>query len=383
MIVHLTPYYAPAYAFGGVPRAVEGLARAQVEQGEVVRILTTDAFSRDGGRASPPQEWRDGVLVRRCPNHWPLLRRWNLSSAWVSRALNTWLEEGARIVHLHEFRTLEALQAAQVARPIVPLVVSPHGTLAAHTGRSALKRAWDSLLSPYVARRVRAVVALHEQEAQDAHALWQRFGLSPKCFVVPNGVRWQDFTNLPDPAPLCHRLGLEGQRVLLFMGRLQARKGVLPLARAFLRVAPSDWALLLVGPDEDQGAALKPLLKPGRLVWAGYLEGEARLQAFACAKAFALVARGEGLPMAALEALACGLPCLLSSECHLPDVESSGSGLIVPPDDEDALAQAMQALLSESADRHAARRAAAQQLVRQRYSWEAVAQAMCAVYNQL
>ena len=383
MIVHLTPYYAPAYAFGGVPRAVEGLTRALAEQGETVRVLTTDALSRDGGRATPAQEWRNGVLVRRCPNRLPRLRRWNLSSAWMSRALNAWLDEGAQVIHLHEFRTLEALQAAQIARPTVPLIVSPHGTLALHTGRSALKRAWDGLLSPYVARRVRAVIALHEQEAEEARALWQRFGLSLECFVIPNGVRWQDFTTLPDPAPLRHRLGLEDKRVLLFMGRLQARKGVLPLARAFLRAAPPDWALLLVGPDEDQADALRPLLKPGRLVWAGYLEGEARLQALACAQAFALPARGEGLPMAALEALACGLPCLLSAECHLPDVESSGAGLIVPPDNEDTLGQALQALLSESAAQDAARRAAAQRLARQRYSWESAAEAMRAVYAQL
>jgi len=384
VIVHISPYYAPAYAFGGVPRAVEGLARALAEQGQAVRVLTTDALSRRGGRAAPPQEWRDGVLVRRCPNRLPLLRRWNLSSAWMSQALAAWLDEGARLIHLHEFRTLEALQATpQAARHKLPLLLSPHGTLALHTGRSALKRAWDGLLSPYVARRLRAIVALHEQEAQDARELGRRLGLSLESFVVPNGVRWQDFASLPDPAALRRRLGLEDRRVLLFMGRLQARKGVLPLARAFLRAAPPDWALLLVGPDEDQAEALGPLLKPRRLVWAGYLDGETRLQALACAESFALVARGEGLPMAALEALACGLPCLLSSECYLPDAATSGAGLIVPPDDEAALAEALHALLSESAAQHEARRAAARTLVRQRYSWEAAAQAMRAVYDQL
>jgi len=382
VIVHISPYYAPAYAFGGVPRAVEGLARALAEQGQAVRVLTTDALSRQGGRAAPPQEWRDGVLVRRCPNRLPLLRRWNLSSAWMGAALAEWLDEGAQLVHLHEFRTLEALQAAPLAaRRHLPLLLSAHGTLALYTGRSALKRAWDGLLSPYVARRVRALVALHEQEAQDARELWRRFGLNLASFVVPNGVRWQDFASLPDAEPLRRRLGLEGRRVLLFMGRLQARKGVMPLARAFLRAAPPDWALLFVGPDEDQAAVLGPLFTAGRLVWGGYLEGEARLQALACAEAFALPARGEGLPMAALEALACGLPCLLSTECYLPDVESSGAGLIVPPDDEDALAEALRALLSESQAQRQVRSAAARNLARQRYSWEAAAQAMRQAYD--
>ena len=46
-ILHVTPYFPPTWAYGGIPRIVDGLSRALVELGHQVTVLTTDAF--DGG----------------------------------------------------------------------------------------------------------------------------------------------------------------------------------------------------------------------------------------------------------------------------------------------------------------------------------------------
>ena len=67
-ILHLTPYYKPAYAFGGVVRAVEGMARALVERGHQVTVLTTDAMDYKRRLSGAQDETIDGVRIIRCPN---------------------------------------------------------------------------------------------------------------------------------------------------------------------------------------------------------------------------------------------------------------------------------------------------------------------------
>ncbi|MCA9891104.1 MAG: glycogen/starch synthase, partial [Anaerolineae bacterium] len=67
-IIHLTPYYAPAYAFGGVVRAVEGLAQALHRRSHQVKVLTTDAYDQRRRYDGPAQETLDGVDVLRARN---------------------------------------------------------------------------------------------------------------------------------------------------------------------------------------------------------------------------------------------------------------------------------------------------------------------------
>ena len=119
-IVHLVPYYAPAYAFGGVVRAAEGLCRALARRGHVVTALTTDALDRAGGRAAPPDEIRDGVRVLRLPNRLPALRaRLNLSTpAGLQAALGPLLAE-ADALHCHEFRTVETVSYTHLTLPTI------------------------------------------------------------------------------------------------------------------------------------------------------------------------------------------------------------------------------------------------------------------------
>ena len=100
------------------------------------------------------------------------------------------------------------------------------------------------------------------------------------------------------------------------------------------------------------------------------LSGDDRLAALSAADLFALPAVGEGFSMAVLEALACGLPVVLTPGCHFPEAEQAGAGVVVERAVE-PLAAALRALLSDAV-RRAEMSRAARSLVERCYTWPQV-----------
>ncbi len=159
------------------------------------------------------------------------------------------------------------------------------------------------------------------------------------------------------------------------MGRLHPRKGVDVLIKAFKAANVPDTRLLIGGSDEGMLSVIQPLLDE-RIIVTGYLGGADRLAAYAAADAFALPATGEGLSMAALEALGAGLPVILSPGCNLPEAEAAGAGVIVAPEVE-PLADAIRQVLTDPGDMGARGR----QLVAERFTWDVVASQLDIVYR--
>lgn len=386
-ILHLTPYYKPAYAFGGVVRSVEGMATALVKRGHEVTVLTTDARNQRGRRILALEETLDGVRVLRRPNVLPWLRgRFNLSTPRSMKKTAEAILPAIDVLHVHEFRTLENLLVTPVAQQLeTPILLSPHGTLNLQTGRGRLKSAWDRLLSPAIAQRIDDVIALTDAERIEAETLWKSFGTRrrPTRFsVIPNGVDLGGFDRRARASDFRQRYNLGDAPVALFMGRLQARKGVDALIKAFKAVDAAEARLLIVGPDEGMLPALQALAGGDRrVIFTGYLEGDERLGALAASDVFALPATGEGQPMAALEAMAAGRPVLLSPGCHLDEVEGAGAGFVVAAT-VDAFAEKLRLLLTNRPLRREMGERA-RQLVEARYTWDGIAERLEDVYRSL
>ncbi len=378
-ILHLTPYYAPAYAYGGVVRSVEGMACALVRRGHAVTILTTDAFDQHNRYTGAMDTVNGGIRVVRARNLSARLRgRLNLSSPLSMRTLARDLLPQADVIHCHEFRTAENLLVTPVATRLgKSLVLSPHGTLALDTGRSGFKRAWDRLLSPALAQRFGQVIGLTDAEVEDARRLWETFGATARFSRIPNGVDLDEYANLPGREVFRQRYRLGDGPVCLFMGRLHMRKGVGVLVEAFKRANVPGAALVIAGPDEGILPILQPKLD-NRIILTGYLSGAERLAALAAADVLALPAVGEGLPMVALEAMAAGLPVILSPGCNLPEVGEVGAGVVVEPRVETVEAALRDLLPDESKRRQMGHRARI--LVNERFTWDSVAAQLEAAY---
>ena len=155
--------------------------------------------------------------------------------------------------------------------------------------------------------------------------------------VVPYGSRTPDL-DLTDSAMDFHERfpHLKGRRYLLFLGRIDPKKGCDLLIKAFIAVAASDPQLDLVmaGPDETRW---RPQLEESlqsaglshRVHWTGMLGGSQKWGAFATSEAFILPSHQENFGIAVAEALSCGLPALLSDKVNIaPQIMADHAGLM-------------------------------------------------------
>jgi glycosyltransferase involved in cell wall biosynthesis len=159
------------------------------------------------------------------------------------------------------------------------------------------------------------------------------------------------------------------------------------LIPAFAQVSQDfpDARLLIVGPDEGMLTPTKALAQlhsvSDRVTFTGLLQGADQRAALATADLFVLPAVGEGLSMAALEAMAADLPLILTPGCNLPDVEARGAGLLVQRDVE-SLAAGLRTLLSGPTRRRAmGERGKA--WVQESFRWPVIAERTEALYANL
>ncbi len=347
---------------GGVQAHVRGLTRALIRRGHEVHVIApgTDEGPRPDvsivGR--PVRVPFNRSVAPICPSPLSILR--------VRRRLRDWNPD---IVHVHEpFTPSAAMFAALFSR--APVVATFHAC--AESFR--LYRAMAPLLS-VVEKRCAHLLAVSEAAAQ---LVWRDLGLATE--VVPNGVDLEVFgeatpVSLPEEGP-----------TILFVGRLERRKGLTVLARAFTALVDRvpNIRLIVVGAGPEQYAldGLPARIKQ-RVVMLGALPDEALPGYYAAADLFVGPATGhESFGIVLLEAMAAGLPIVASDLPGYRCVVREGiEGLLVPVGDAAAMAVAIERVLTSPV--LAGRLGAAGRLRASMFSWAEVALRIEHVYEGL
>jgi glycosyltransferase involved in cell wall biosynthesis len=347
---------------GGMVPSILGMTGALAGQGGEVRIVTPTP-SRLGGTAVPR-----GVAL-----HGP--------EADLEAAVRS-----AAVVHMHGLWQGHTRRGARQAwRSRAPYLIAAHGMAEpwALRHKAWKKRIYLACVERENLRRASCLHALTRPEVGHLRAIAPR---TPVC-LVPNGVDLAPFESLPARATLEAEFPeLAGQLVLLFLGRLHAKKGLDLLARAMAAVR-SDHPrlhLLLAGPDDG---ALAPFLDQvaalglgAHVTCLGHVAGARALQAWGAADAFILPSYSEGFSMAVLEALAARLPTIITDACHFPELARADGGIVVAPTAE-GVARGLRDLLERSPAQRAELGRRGRALVEARYTWDRQAQRLAAVYR--
>ena len=292
----------------------------------------------------------------------------------------------AEIVHLHGLWQIQTREGARAARDAgVPYLVAAHGMADPWALRHKRwkKRVYLALVESKNLRRAACLHALSHPEITHFRGLapW-----APICFV-PNGVDLAPFDNLPARSVLeADYPELRGKFVLLFFGRAHVKKGLNLLAEALGQIAPDqpELHLLLAGKDDGAWAPFRDRMAElnlsDRMTYLGHVSGERARQVWGAANAFVLPSYSEGFSIAVLEALACRLPCLITTACHFPELAAAGGGIVVTPD-VIAVSQGLRDLLERAPNERAALGQNGRRLVEERYTWNRQAERLASVYE--
>lgn len=317
---------------GGGP--VEGIK--QVTPHLTLRGHTTEVASFDAVDA-------DWLTDFPCPVH-ALSRGWSdyhLSRTWLS-----WLRDNSPrfdVVVIHgvwQFTSFGAWIALKHSS--IPYFLYPHGMLDPWFERTypikhLKKLAYWKLAEHHVLRDARAVMFTSEQERELARLSFTPYSCHDVVVSYGTSSPQGDVTNQKQ-AFLSRFPLLAGKRLILFLGRIHPKKGCDLLIQAFSQFAQSkpDLHLVLAGPDQVGWVKTLQTMAHDlgittRLTFTGLLQGDLKWGAFYSSAIFALPSHQENFGISVVEALACGLPVLISNQVNIwHEIANDNAGLVAP-----------------------------------------------------
>jgi glycosyltransferase involved in cell wall biosynthesis len=356
-ILNVTQSYAPFFEFGGPPEKVRALSEGLVKLGHEVTVLTAD-WGLDRRLAElpgePPAENSPFGKRREVRGVQAIyLANWfHYRAASWNPALSRYLRarlQNFDIVHIFGLYDLLGPRTASAAQKLnIPYVVEPIGMFVPIVRNVFLKRVYHLFWGKRMLHNAAAIVATAEQEKSELIAggipadkiTLRRNGVSFPASLPARGA-FRESQNIP-----------EGDRLILFLGRLSQKKSPDLLLLAFAQLPPSSPPvhLAFVGPDESgmlarlQGMAAQ-LNVSSRVHFAGPLSGVPKWSAYRDADIFVLPSQNENFGNTAAESVAAGTPVIVTNQCGIAPLLDGVAGIAVPHS-ASSIAQTMSTLLN-------------------------------------
>ena len=333
-VLHVVPSLALRH--GGVSTSVRELCRDLSSLGVDVRICTTTR-GYDPVVDGPADELlrSAGVEIR----YFPVSPLRILGQRYAySPALGTALHEEvprADLVHLHALWMYPIQAAARECRRYqVPYILSPCGALDPYSMR--VRRIFKFLYGFLIQRRTLKKAAMIHFTSSMEQSLAFTFGIRWRSAVIPCSIRLEPVPPPPTGSFRSKYPEVAHRRILLFLGRLHAKKRLDLVANAFIAVSRriEDVHLVVAGPDEGAGSRVREMLKQAKLLdrvtftglWTGLYKGTALRSSIL----FLLPSEEENFGVTILEAMAAHLPVLISPHVGLgPEIQRSQAGMIL------------------------------------------------------
>jgi len=364
------------------------LARALGEAGVEVTVVSTDDDG-PGMRLQVPL----GLEIQGRGGQYLYFRK-NTDFYKFSWQLTRWLARHVSdfdLVHVHALFSYASTAAALIARrKAVPYIIRPLGVLnrwGMQNRRRIVKAISFQLIESRILRGACAVHYTSRIEQREAETATSTLGIA-RSAVIPLPIA--PVRGAADPERFFAKFpGARNKQIVLFLSRIHPKKGIELLLDAFYEIHRKHPSAVVVIAGEGEPAYVSILRRKANemkiakyVIWSGHLSGEEKWAAFAAATVFVLPSFSENFGIAAAEALARGVPTVITEGVGLSEeVQAANAGVVVKSTAH-TIACTLDDLLC-NADKRRQFAANGRQLAINRFSSEQVGRMLNDLYRQL
>lgn len=401
----MIPNYWPSFQFGGPIASVHCLNKTLAKKGIDVTVYTTNVGLDD--KVPVNQEVNvEGVKVTYFGfTKW--LEFMGTTGWQFSLQMRQALKNNLKafdLVYIVNIWSYPAAIAAYYSRLYgKPYIVVPSGMLYPDTFSKKKWKKW-----PYyhliVKKDLRSASAIHYTAEDEAKKTYPFLNLQNRTIIVANGIELSEFSGPIDKEGLETRYPyLKDKKIILFLGRILWIKGLDILIKSYAMIAGErdDVHLLIVGNDEgdylkkvkkwlkrlrinylDYASGEEGYVNGAKVTFTGMLTGKKKLEAYKGSDIFVLPSYSENFGMVAVEAMACGIPVIISNKVAIcRETERNKAGIIINAESKN-LYQGIKLLL-EDPDLRKEIAVNGKKLVEKYYDIDKVADKMIEAYREV
>lgn len=346
-ILQVTPFFYPAWGYGGPVKIVWELSKKLAENNHQVTVWTTDAY--DQKNRIPYLVNKEIRIGKIRVVYFKNLSLWLIHhhKAMITLFLPLYALRNIKkfdLIHLHDFFTMQNIIIYFLAKIYkIPYVISPHAIIDLKRikfKKTLLKKIYLKLFGKRILKGAHKIFA-----ASDADLIpLRQLNIELKQIkFIHHGINLEDFKqkislsfrkkfNIPDKS-----------FVMLFLSRLDGVKGLETLIKAFSGIGAikKDVRLVIAGNDDGYLSNVKNLIDrlaiKERVVLTGPLFEQEKISAYRESDLFVMPSISEGISLVALEAMAAKMPVIISKGCNFKDAEREKAAIIFKEGSTEAL----------------------------------------------
>ncbi len=352
-VTHVVPYFVPAWAYGGIPRLAYELCRQLARDGHRVNVITTDALQArsrhpEGGLTVGMEGGTMKVRYLRNFSNRGAYRHQLFLPMGMKKALEE-LAGDAEVIHIHGHRhRLETAAAAFARKRNIPYVITANGTAPRIERKRGIKMALDGVVFNKALKRASAVIAVSNSEVEQ---YLQRGVSREKINVIPNGLDIEAFASIPEKGKFRSEWHLDDTPIVLYLGKITPRKGLIPLVRA-VNILNKSRPVRLVIAGNDMGflPRVKEEVSANKMdkitTYTGLVRGVEKRALYVDADVTVYPSEHEIFGLVPFESILCGAPVVVSDDCGCGEIIGGADiGEVTPYGEPEKLAAAIASVL--------------------------------------
>jgi glycosyltransferase involved in cell wall biosynthesis len=345
-ILHVTQTYHPFLERGGPTVKVRSIAEGLAKRGHQVTVLTSWY-----GRPFAARQVQLGGVEVIYLKPFATYRAMTFNSGLLKFCKKRLRDFD--LVHIYGIYDLLGPTVAHYCHKYgIPYILEPIGMLKPIDRSFFIKRVWHFIFGRPLLHHAAFLLATSRLEEAEFVAE----GVAPARIALRyNGVNLEEFATLPAAGDFRKEWALPAaEPIVLFLGRIIPRKGADLLIEAFAEACPERGRLVIAGPEGEAGYVekLREVARAKRVedrtVFTGPLYAEQKKAVLVDGDVFVLLSSAENFANGVAEAIACGMPVIISDRCGIQEFVSGHAGLVIPRE-VSALVEALRALLVDAA----------------------------------